>query len=55
MVYAASEYSSYEKEGSVSVVSGDNWEMNAQLNSNFVFSLPIDGTFLLQLRLISTA
>jgi hypothetical protein len=47
MVYAAGACSSYEDEGSVNAIGGENWEMNAQLNSNFAFGLPKDDTLFL--------
>jgi len=47
MVYAAGGCTSYEDEDSVNAFGGENWEMNAQLNSNFVFGLPKDDTFFL--------
>lgn len=47
MIYAAGGCTSYEDEGSLNAFGGDNWEMNTQLNSNFVFGLPKDDTWFL--------
>lgn len=47
MVCAAGGCTSYEDEDSVNAFGGDNWEMNAQLNSNFAFGLPKDDTLFL--------
>ncbi|KAF9568002.1 aromatic ring-opening dioxygenase family protein [Agrocybe pediades] len=47
MIYAAGGCTSYEDEESVNAFGGENWEMNTQLNSNFVFGLPKDDTLFL--------
>ncbi|KAF8797478.1 catalytic LigB subunit of aromatic ring-opening dioxygenase [Phlegmacium glaucopus] len=47
MVYAAGGCTSYEDEDSINAFGGENWEMNTQLNSNFVFGLPNNDTLFL--------